>query len=297
MDSATGHEALILAKQIHAKVEQASLQQVDTRAIVAQQLRKVEHINEAITNLGHDVQQRDQSLQSDITRIIQINKTVNARVKQLSEAVINMQTGFLRLTEQISVTHTTQVKSTRKNLLAIEKTPTMSRSPSGQLTRSHFQPTSRSNSLIHAEPEPVQQQWQITRCACPCHKVIRASTPSSLRKILGIVSLYLRGNAIRSCICAARRCKNRGDGRRLLISYTFPTSWAEKMLSFTFSRAAYGDPSAKITSYNITSLESLSFSYVSDGEIDRLKEMFIAGTARPTDIDEYGDSLLYVSFP
>ena len=135
----------------------------------------------------------------------------------------------------------------------------------------------------------------IVRCACQCHNVFFFKSPSVLTPLIGQLHVSLKGSIFSGCVCASKRCKNRGRSAQMQVAYSTPLTFARKMYIFNKRLGIYGNPEAPWSVRNVISYGNSAYFDARNGHVDRLKYLFSTGAARPTDCDTAGNSLSVVS--
>ena len=135
-----------------------------------------------------------------------------------------------------------------------------------------------------------------TRCVCSCHQIMHWSSPPGLRQFVGRLHIMFRWNLLRRCNCATRSCRGIEGSRKLTITYFFPSTWIDAMLTSGISRDVHGNPTASLTIYNVISKYHAAWQYIEYENIPKLRNLLSKGTVRPTDTDEIGESLLEVRY-
>ena len=135
-----------------------------------------------------------------------------------------------------------------------------------------------------------------TCCVCSCHQIMQWSSPLGLRQFIGRLHVLFRWNILRRCDCTTASCGRVKDSNKLTITYFFPSTWIDAMLTSSISRDLHGNPTAGLTIYNVISKYHIAWRYIEAEDISSLKVLFTKGNVRPSDTDEIGESLLEVRY-
>ena len=132
-------------------------------------------------------------------------------------------------------------------------------------------------------------------CPCVCHRRSRLATPSLLNHILGSLFVGYSGSPFSRGQCTMAGCRSATAGATTRVTYFFPRWFVMNAIDITILRGAFGEPSASLAIRNVRYRDHDLFKAVYLGNIGRLQEMFSSGDARPTDVDEFGHTVLTVS--
>ena len=155
---------------------------------------------------------------------------------------------------------------------------------------------SKPNTTLESRIESIElTRPYIVRCACHCHSVFFLRSPTILNPLIGQLHVFFKGSIFRGCVCASRRCKNRGRSAQMQVAYRTPLSFARKAYVFNKRLGIYENPEAPWTVRNVISFHNSAYYDARHGNVDQLKYLLSTGAARPTDCDTAGNSLAAVS--
>jgi hypothetical protein len=152
----------------------------------------------------------------------------------------------------------------------------------------------QSNHTVSVSVQEFQSCGQ--SCDCICHKQSRLSTPYSLNNLFGYLFLGYQGSPFSKINCTIGSCKSAASVPVVRLTYYFPQWFLANAIDLMFLRGCFGEPSASIAIRNVRDRDDDVFKAVYKGNIARLQEMFSGGEARPSDIDQFGHTLVTVSF-
>jgi hypothetical protein len=151
--------------------------------------------------------------------------------------------------------------------------------------------------------EPTSEQISISvrqfegchvSCSCICHKKSRLSTPSFLNNIFGSLFVEYTGTPLGKLKCSLGSCRSRTAVPSTHFTYYFPQWFLSAAVDVTILRGTFGEPSAALAVKNVRDRDHDLFKAVYRGDLPHLRDLFTHGNARPSDIDEFGHTLLTV---
>ena len=137
---------------------------------------------------------------------------------------------------------------------------------------------------------PTPPEWQCDPwCACVCHRRQRWRTPTSFQSLLGSLSLDYPGVFLSKPPCTERRCRS-PSAQSTKAAYRFPTWLAACRITVSLGR-----PSACLRAVRVVPNDAPIFIYAETGDVEGLKMLFKSGLASPWDVNDKGDTALWVS--
>ena len=110
---------------------------------------------------------------------------------------------------------------------------------------------------------------------------------------------YFAGSvAYRKGVLKQKKCCHNGvDGKKYMWQFRIrlPSWWKTQIWDIHIMQAQSGWTN-HLKVYNIVPSDSLQFQYAVNGEVDLLRDLFLAGKASPSDLNEHGNSLIAVSY-
>ena len=130
-------------------------------------------------------------------------------------------------------------------------------------------------------------------CACCCHHKRFYATPSLLQSTVGQITAELQRLPRKACD-QIHCTSNTAFG--VSIRYTFPSWFMMRGIFLALRHNRKVGPICVLRIHRVMNQDSETFRLCYDGNLDRLKELFATGQARPSDIDSNFDTLLHVRF-
>jgi ankyrin repeat protein len=133
-----------------------------------------------------------------------------------------------------------------------------------------------------------------TSCSCLCHRPYQLSTPSALVPLLGHLSVNYAGQAFVKVPCNEKKCRRRKDSAAKM-TYRFPPWVLARVIHMAVSSSVLN------TKVNLNTMRVLPdtaevFSVISNGDLNRLRNMFKSGEASIYDISRSNWTLVHSAF-
>lgn len=133
-------------------------------------------------------------------------------------------------------------------------------------------------------------------CICRCHQVKKASSPTWMAGLLGLLFASYSGLPIlRNTPCNETQCKQ-NQKSLLRVNYYFPSWLLNRMVIFRDQWSPYDGHIISVRTPRLISRHSEIFVMIQMGNLDGIRNLFASGAASPFDTQEDdGRSVLMVS--
>ncbi|OJD32940.1 ankyrin repeat containing protein [Diplodia corticola] len=131
-----------------------------------------------------------------------------------------------------------------------------------------------------------------TACKCTCHR--KPQRLSLSNRFLGSLFIGYSNIPLLSARCSERVCQDtcKNWSTEASVTYYFPASVMNKVLNVAIASSSFSGPTFSLTLWNTIPRDSLWFQYAGGGNIEGLKSLLESGSARLTDVDEFGNTAL-----
>ncbi|KAF2224518.1 ankyrin repeat-containing domain protein [Elsinoe ampelina] len=169
----------------------------------------------------------------------------------------------------------------------MELAPTLQTSKSGLSTQENELGTvTQASNYDHAESCK-------TPCNCQCHRNTRLKSPDILQQLLGQVSIGYAGITYLTAPCNERSC-SRHQKARVRVQYQFPMwSYVQGFLTLVSQSSGVRGPEKSLRLSRIRPGLDEVFIQVQNGNLPRLKQLFLEGRGSLFDASDTGWTLLH----